>query len=156
MLSDLPNLGASPLEVGSQDSSLSSESHQFPGASPEVGCKQFPRQALRRKLLQEGWPWDSPAGFMPCPGWTAWLPYERLRRAPRWNVFPLNDCKCQAARPGSFLRTHPSGWRPGRPERASPLTSWLLLKQLEPTRRPWVPAPAHAAGSPGDMGAPPA
>lgn len=51
----------------------------------------------------------SPAGFMSSPGWTAWLPYERLSRRQRWNLFPVNDCKCQAARPAGSLRTHPGG-----------------------------------------------
>lgn len=110
------------------------------GSFSNRGAKSCPWPALGMKQLQEeNWPSDSPAGFMSRLGRTVWLLYERLRRAQRWNLFPLNDCKCQAARPGSSLRTHPGGWGPGRPERACRLTSWFPLMQLEPTRRQWVP-----------------
>lgn len=105
--SHLPGLDTAPLEFGSQHESSR-------GPFPNWGANSCPWRALGRKPLQEdSWPGDAPAGFMSCPGWTVWLPYERLSGAQRWNLFPLNDCKCQAARPGSSLRTHPGGG--GRP-----------------------------------------
>lgn len=114
LLRTLPGLDTAPLELGSQyKSSL--------GPFPNWGANSCPWRALGRKQLQAGsWPGDLPAEFMSCPGWTVWLPYERLSRAQRWNLFPLNDCKCQAARPGCSLRTHPGGWRPGRPSLSMP------------------------------------
>lgn len=133
-LSHLPGLDSTPLEFGSQYKSSQ-------GPFLNWGANSCPWRALGRKQLQEdSWPGDAPAGFMSCPGWTVWLLYERLSRAQRWNLFPLNDCKCQAARPGSSLRTHPGGGGPGRPEQACLMTSWLLLMQLEPRRRQWVPS----------------
>lgn len=130
---NVPGLDTAPLELGSQyQSSL--------GPFPNWGANSCPWRALGKKQLRaESWPGALPAEFMSCPGWTVWLLYERLSRAQRWNLFPLNDCKCQAARPGCSLRTHPGGWRPGCPQLSMPTDLMVAPNAIRATRRPRRP-----------------
>jgi hypothetical protein len=131
---------AAPLGFGSQ-------SHVLSPLHPSSSLGPFPNQDANSCTLPSSGKEAAPgrAGpvtrqqdLRPVRGGQFGCCYERLSRAQRWNLFPLNDFKCQAARPQSSLCTH--GWLEARQlYQAYPLASWLLLGPLQPARRETVP-----------------